>query len=336
MARFQALLLSTHAPRAPWDRLGQITEDHTAIERHLEAILALPFLEVSRIRARGFRVAVDCVHGAGGLIVPALLEALGCEVLGMGLEPDGRFPRDPEPTAANLAPLGTWIRETRADFGMAVDPDVDRLSLVGPDGQPLGEDLTLALCVQPVLDRTPGSVVTNLSTSRVLEDVVAGYGVPCLRAPVGEINVSRRMLREGAVVGGEGNGGVILPALQYTRDAPVGIALLLQHLVDRSQSFESVVAGLPSYAIVKEKLGGVSRDAVLASYSVLEGAFGAPEVDRQDGLRLSWPEERCWIHIRPSGTEPVVRLIAEGSSAVVAKDLIARARRHLQAQPHVA
>jgi phosphomannomutase len=330
MARFQQALLTGQIPRVPWDRLGTLSQDRDAIQRHIDAILGLPFLEVDRIRARRFRIALDCVHGAGGNIAPALLEALGCEVLGMGLEPDGHFPRDPEPTAANLAPLGAWIRETGADFGMAVDPDVDRLSLVGRDGQPLGEDLTLALCAQPVLDRTPGPVVTNLSTSRVLEDVAAGYGVPCVRAPVGEINVARRMAAEHAVIGGEGNGGVILPALQYTRDAPVGMALLLQHLVDRSQTLEERVAALPSYGIVKEKLAGVSRETVVAGYASLEAAFGAPEVDREDGLRLSWPDARSWIHLRPSGTEPVVRLIAEAPETRIAQDLIDRARSHLQ------
>lgn len=329
MSRFQTSLLSRHLERVGWDELGQVHEDSDSIQRHLKAILALPFLNVPKIRERRFKVALDCVHGAGGRMVPALLDALGCEVLGMGLEPDGRFPRDPEPTAANLQPLGQWIIETGADFGMAVDPDVDRLSLVGHDGKPLGEDLTLALCAQPVLDRTPGPVVTNLSTSRVLDDVAERYRVPCLRAPVGEINVSRRMAAEQAVVGGEGNGGVILPALQFTRDAPVGVALLLQHLVDRSSSLDAVVQALPSYAIVKEKLENVTREAMDAAYPHLEKAFQAPEVDRADGLRLAWPGERCWIHLRPSGTEPIVRLIAEGESVAVAEELIARARSYL-------
>jgi phosphomannomutase len=327
MARFQAFLLSESPNRVPWDRLGEISTDGEAVRRHLEAILALPMVDVGAIRSQHFRVALDCVHGAGGTMVPALLEALGCEVLGMGLTPDGRFPRDPEPTAANLAPLGAWVRETGAAFGLAVDPDVDRLSLVGSDGQPLGEDLTLALCAQPVLDRTPGPVVTNLSTSRVLEDVAIRYGVPCLRAPVGEIHVSRCMLEEGAVVGGEGNGGVILPALQYTRDAPVGIALLLQHLVDRSVSLGEAVAALPSYVIVKEKLG-ITREEAERAYGPLTEALAAPEVDRADGLRLSWPEEKRWIHLRPSGTEPVVRLIAEGPTEADARAIVAQIRRY--------
>lgn len=326
MSRFQAFLLSGAPLRAPWDRLGHLRQDGEASQRHMEAILALPMIDVEAIRARKFRVALDCVHGAGGTMVPSLLEALGCEVLGMGLTPDGQFPRDPEPTAANLAPLGDWVRESGAEFGLAVDPDVDRLSLVGASGQPLGEDLTLALCAQPVLDRTPGPVVTNLSTSRVLEDVALRYEVPCFRAPVGEINVSRRMAQEGAVVGGEGNGGVILPALQYTRDAPVGIALLLQHLVDRGQSLTEAVAGLPSYVIVKEKFTA-SREAAEQAYAPLIETLSAPEIDRADGLRLGWPDEKRWIHIRPSGTEPVVRLIAEASTDTVARGMIEQARK---------
>ena len=172
MARFRELL-AEEIPRAPWDRVGEVTRDEGAAERHLQAVLDLPFVEVAALRARGFSVALDCVHGAGGAVMPELLERLGCRVHGIGLEMDGRFPRDPEPTAANLGALGTLVRESGADLGMAVDPDVDRLSLVDENGDPVGEDFTLALAAAAVTRRRPGLVVTNLSTSQVVEDAAA-------------------------------------------------------------------------------------------------------------------------------------------------------------------
>jgi len=328
MARFQAFLGQAERARAPWDALGSVEFDPAAIDRHLERILALPFLDVEGIRRRGFHVAVDCVRGAGGRIIPRLLESLGCRVEGIGLETDGRFPRDPEPTAANLGDLGELVRATGAELGFALDPDVDRLSLVDGSGRPLGEDLTLALATAAVLSRRPGPVVTNLSTSQGVGDVAASFGVPFVRAPVGEIHVARRMQREGAVIGGEGNGGVILPELQLTRDAPVGIALVLQYLFERSTSLAEAVAAWPRYFIVKEKLA-LPRSAVEAAAPELSEAMKAEEVDLQDGLRLAWPERGEWLHIRSSGTEPVVRFIAEARSEEAARQLLDSARRVL-------
>ncbi|TVP47889.1 MAG: phosphoglucosamine mutase [Gemmatimonadales bacterium] len=331
MTRYLAFMREREIPRAEWDALGGVREDEGAIDRHLERILALPYLELEAIRARRFRIALDCVHGAGGRMVPRLLEALGCEVHGIGLEPDGHFPRDPEPTAANLGDLGDLVRTSGAELGFAVDPDVDRLSLVDGTGRPLGEDLTLALCADVVLRRERGPVVTNLSTSRVVEDVAASHGAPCHRAPVGEINVARRMQTENAVVGGEGNGGIILPALHFTRDAPVGVALLLQHLVDTGGSLADAVDAWPRYHIVKEKTA-FPRDRVSAGYDALREALPAPEVDTADGLRLAWPDDGAWLHVRPSGTEPVVRFIAEGRTEAHARELVAAGREALQAQ----
>ena len=190
MARFRELL-AEEIPRAPWDRVGEVTRDEGAAERHLQAVLDLPFVEVAALRARGFSVALDCVHGAGGAVMPELLERLGCRVHGIGLEMDGRFPRDPEPSAENLGALGKLVRDSGAGLGMAVDPDVDRLSLVDETGAPVGEDFTLALAAAAVTRRRPGLVVANLSTSQVVEDAAAAAGAKTLRAPVGEINVVR-------------------------------------------------------------------------------------------------------------------------------------------------
>jgi phosphomannomutase len=323
-ARFREYLEATDPPRAAWDHLGGVERDSGAWSRHLERILALPYIDPEAIRAAGLRVAVDCVHGAGGPVMEALLEELGCVVHGIGMVPDGLFPRDPEPTASNLGDLGDLVRRSRAALGMAVDPDVDRLSLVDEAGTPLGEDLTLALASATVLERTPGTVVTNLSTSQVVEDVARAFGGTFVRAPVGEVNVVRRMQQEDAIVGGEGNGGVILPALHHTRDAPLAAALVLQHLVDQGRESSRVAARWPAYVIVKEKVA-FPREALAEAYRALRSDLGAPEEDSSDGLRLAWPGRRSWLHVRPSGTEPLVRLIAEAGEASAARALVNRA-----------
>jgi phosphomannomutase len=209
-------------------------------------------------------------------------------------------------------------------IGLAIDPDADRLSLVDENGRPLGEDYTLALAAAAVLRRTPGPVVTNLSTGQVVEDVARAHGVPFVRAAVGEVNVARRMQREGAVVGGEGNGGVILSALHHTRDAPLAVALILQHLADEGVTLSAAAARWPTYKIVKEKVS-FPREALRAGYAALEGDLGADEKDESDGLRLAWPARRAWLHVRPSGTEPVVRLIAESPDEAGARALVKRA-----------
>ena len=308
--RFQKYLREHDPPRAGWSELGEVAEDSAAWPRHLEAILGLPELDPGGLRRRAFHVALDCVHGAGGLVMPELLERLGCRVSAMGIRADGHFPRDPEPTAANLGALAELVRESGAEVGLAVDPDVDRLSLVDELGRPVGEDLTLALAATVVLRRTPGPVVTNLSTSRVIEDVAAAYGCAVSRAPVGEVNVARRMQSTMAVIGGEGNGGVIHPRLQHTRDAPAAAALVLQHLLDEAIPMSAAVARWPSYVIVKEKVT-FPREALGDAYQALAETLGPDESDSSDGIRLAWPRKRAWLHVRPSGTEPVVRLIAE-------------------------
>ncbi len=322
--RFRTFLAERDPERAAWDALGRVETDHEAVARHMERILALPQLDLDGLRERGFTVALDCVHGAGGTIMPALLERLGCTVHAIGTETDGRFPRDPEPTAAHLGDLGALVVESGADVGFAVDPDVDRLSLVDETGKPLGEDLTLALAAAVVLRRTPGALVTNLSTSQVVEDVARAHDSTVVRSAVGEVNVARRMQAEGAVVGGEGNGGVILPSVQHTRDAPLGTALILQHLLDEGTTLSEAAGRWPAYVIVKEKVR-FPREALEDAYRALEETMDAPGKDTTDGLRLAWPKKRAWLHVRPSGTEPVVRLIAEAPDEAAARALVSRA-----------
>jgi phosphomannomutase len=316
--------------RGGWDGLGTLRQDPDAIERHLEAILALPVLDVDAIRRRRFRVAIDCVRGAGGTTMPLLLERLGCHMDGIHLAVDGRFPREPEPIPEHLGELGAITTASGADIGFAVDPDVDRLAVVDEQGRPIGEDYTLALAVRAVLSRRPRGddtpvVVANLSTSRVVEDAAEAHGARFVRAPVGEANVAREIVRLGAVIGGEGNGGVILPELHVGRDAPLGVALILQYLADLGEPVSAIVAAAPQYRIVKDK---APRGADLAGiYAGLLSRFPDAEPDDRDGLRLAWADR--WLHVRPSGTEPIIRFIAEAPTDGAARELIAAGRSAL-------
>src|SRR2546423_1666554 len=315
-------------PRATWDKLGTVTHDKDAAREHIEKILALPFLDVEGIRKKGFRVGLDCVRGAGGSFMPILLELLGCKLATINMEPDGRFPRPPEPVAENLGELQKLVQDSHCDIGMAVDPDVDRLALVSDEGVAIGEDYTLALAAKEVLRHRKGVVVTNLSTSRIVDDIAAEAGTRVIRAPVGEVNVAVRMRAEKAPIGGEGNGGVILSELHLGRDAPAGAALMLQLLLEEGKPLSKIVAAYPRYIIVKDKLNrpNAPLDAV---YQALRTEFGDAEVDTQDGLRLTWPDR--WVHIRPSGTEPIVRVIAEAPSAEAAEKLVRDCRKPVEA-----
>ena len=326
--RMREFLDESKVSRVTWDQLGDVETDRNAVSRHLAAVLQIPYLDIAGLQKRKFKVALDCVHGAGAVLLPKLLHELGCEVVGIGLEPDGRFPREPEPIAANLGDLEKLVHDSGADIGIATDPDADRLSLVSNNGKAIGEDFTLAFAAMLVLRHKKGPVVTNLSTSRLLEDVAAAAGVPLVRAAVGEINVARRMEQESAVVGGEGNGGVILPDVHLTRDSAVATALVLQLLLETDKTVEQLVSDQPAYTIVKDKL---PRDAgsLDEAYAKLESSLKAPEADHQDGLRLAWPAERRWLHLRASGTEPILRIIAEAPDETAARELVTRARNAL-------
>ncbi|HEX6588375.1 MAG TPA: phosphoglucosamine mutase [Longimicrobiales bacterium] len=314
---------------ATWDTLGEATTDPGAAARHVDAVLSVPYVDVDALRKRRFKVALELVRGAGAAVLPMLLERLGCDVVILNGEPDGRFHRPPEPVAENLGDLERVVRESGADIGMATDPDADRLSLVSNEGKAIGEDYTLALAAKLVLRHRKGAVVTNLSSSRVIEDVALEAGVPFARAAVGEINVARRMQELDAVIGGEGNGGVILPDVHHTRDAAVATALVLQLMLEDGRKLGEIVADSTPYAIVKDKLPrGESRE-LGDVYARLQRELGAPDVDLQDGLRLSWPAEKRWLHFRPSGTEPILRIIAEAPDPGAAREMVVRARAAL-------
>jgi phosphomannomutase len=318
-------------PRADWSDIGAVLADAAAVERHLAAVLALSVIDVAAIRARRFHVALDCVRGAGSVALLPLLERLGVRVSGIHLEPDGHFPHPPEPVPENLGDLRELVRESGADLGLAVDPDVDRLALVDETGTAIGEDYTLALAVRAVLTKSGNPdgrapvVVVNLSTSLVVEDAARDFGARFVRAPVGEANVARAIRDEGAVIGGEGNGGVILPALHIGRDAPLGVALILHYLAKVGASLSSVVAASPRYTILKAK---APRGPDLGPlFDLMRRRFPDATADERDGLRLSWADR--WLHVRPSGTEPIVRLIAEAPTAADAERLVAAGRELL-------
>ncbi len=321
-------------------RTGKVTTDEGAVERHLDAVLKLSAVDVEPIRQRKFTVALDAVRGAGGPVMRALLERLGCEVAGINLETDGHFPRSPEPVPENLGGLSTLVTRAGAALGIAVDPDVDRLAIVDETGTPIGEDYTLAFAVRAVLGgqvdgRTGGpkaapSVVCNLSTSLVVEDAARECGAEVVRTPVGEVHVARAIVRLGAVIGGEGNGGVMYPALHAGRDAPVAAALLLTLLALDGRRVSELVAAAPRYAIVKAKVERGTRNAERGLedvYAALRRRFPEASADTQDGLRLAWRDR--WLHVRPSNTEPIIRLIAEAPSGTAggAQELVDEARR---------
>jgi phosphomannomutase len=316
--------------RAGWDRIGAVRADPEALSRHLDAILALPVLDVEAIRRRKFTVALDCVRGAGAPAIVPLLERLGCRVRGINLEADGRFPRPPEPVPENLGDLSRLVREVGADVGLAVDPDVDRLALVDETGRAIGEDYTLAFAVKAVLDRRSSAapiptVVVNLSTSLVVEDAARAAGARFIRAPVGEANVARAIRDERATIGGEGNGGVMFPALHIGRDAPLGVALILHLLAATGVTLSQLVAASPRYTIVKAK--GPRGPELAPLYQRLRTRFPEATADERDGLRLAWPDR--WLHVRPSGTEPIVRLIAEAPTQTQATELVGAGRELL-------
>lgn len=330
--RVRALFDDGRIPRADYAGLGAVRRDDEANERHLELVLRLPVVPVAAIRRRRFHVALDTVRGAGGAIMPELLDRLGCRVTAINLQTDGRFPRPPEPTPEHLGALTRLVRKAKAHVGIAVDPDVDRLAVVDEKGRAIGEDYTLAFAVRAVLGaagrarraaRRPPPVVVNLSTSLVVDDAARDFGVTVDRVAVGEVNVARAMLDRGAVIGGEGNGGVILPALHAGRDAPLAAALVLALLARERRPVSAIVDAAPRYDIVKDKAG---RGAELgAVYDALRRRFPEAGVDTQDGLRLAWPDR--WLHVRPSNTEPIIRLIAEAPTRADAQRLVEEGRR---------
>ena len=332
-AQVRALAAEGPIVRADHGSLGSMTTDADALQRHVAAVLKLPGVQAGRVRKRRFRVALDTCRGAGGAIMPNLLERLGCDVVGINLETDGKFPRPPEPIPEHLGALGAVVQRVQADIGIAVDPDVDRLAIVDERGEPIGEDYTLAFAVRAVLGKngeggrgegkgsaSPAVVVCNLSTSLVVEDAARDCGAAVVRAPVGEVHVARAMIEREALIGGEGNGGVMYSALHVGRDAPVAAGLVLALLARDGRRVSEIVADSPRYTIVKDKVPRGRAGGLAPAYAALRARFPDATVDERDGLRLGWRDR--WLHVRPSNTEPVVRLIAEAPTPLEAQQLV--------------
>lgn len=316
-------LADTGAEIVSYAEIGSF-EQADFLAQHVESILGLPYIDRGRIGAADFRVVVDGVNSVGGIAVPALLAALGVRpdritVLNEG--PSGRFAHDPEPLPGNLADICRVVRAQGADIGLAVDPDVDRLALIADGGSFIGEELTQVVAADFVFRHRPGPFATNLSSSRLIEDIAARFGQRVYRAPVGEINVVNRMREVGAVLGGEGNGGVILPELHYGRDALVGTALVLQFLADTGRSLSELIQDYPRYAISKNKLplDRIDADTVLAR---MAERYADERITLVDGVKIDF--EQGWVHLRKSNTEPIIRVYSEAPSADEADGLARR------------
>ncbi len=308
------------------DRLGTGELCSDTISAHLDAVLAT--VAVPRIRSRRFKVLLDSNHGAGSILGRRLLEELGCQVTVLGEEPDGLFEHTPEPTAENLAGVLSAVTQSGADIGFCQDPDADRLAVVDDSGRYVGEEYTVAMCVDHVLRQRKGPVVTNCSTSRMSEDVAGQYGVPLFRSAVGEANVVDAMLAQDAVFGGEGNGGPIDPHVGLVRDSFVGMAQLLDAMAARELPVSRLADELPRYEIVKTKIA-LAPEKVAPALDALATHFPDARADRLDGLRLDWPGR--WLLVRPSNTEPIVRAVAEAKAADEAQRLCDEAAEVLDA-----
>lgn len=308
---------------AAWDGIGRISDDTTADGTHIGKILALPFVDTKSIARQGFRVLVDAVEGAGSKIIPELCERLGIDdVERLACGGTGIFPRNPEPIIDNLSETIAKVKESGCDFGIIVDPDVDRLALVCEDGTLFGEEYTLVACADFYLKQYPGTVVNNLSSSRALHDVAEKYGQRCVSAKVGEANVVATMKEERAVIGGEGNGGVILPSLHYGRDALVGVALFVAAFArwregraeGESKTLSEYRKTMPTYEMAKKKLEiSVPKERLAALFSDIAEAHPDAVADTRDGLKLDFPE--YWAHLRASNTEPIIRIYTEAKTA---------------------
>jgi phosphomannomutase len=319
-AKLLELIKSANHHYVTYDRLGKITHHHNAGDDHIRQILELDMVDVEAIREAGFKVAIDCVNSVGGSIIPKLLYELGVEeVVELYCEPNGLFPHNPEPLPENLTEISENIKEEKADVGFVVDPDVDRLAIVNEDGSMFGEEYTLVAIADYILKQKPGNTVSNLSSTQALKDVTLQYGGQYLSAAVGEVNVVEKMKEVQAVIGGEGNGGVIYPELHYGRDALVGIALFLSHLAKSGRKCSELRGTYPDYKISKNKielLPGTDVDAILEK---LKQKYSNEELNLIDGVKIIFEGE--WVHLRKSNTEPIIRVYSESQSSESASEL---------------
>ena len=303
----------------PYDRIGTITEDQDLLDDHIEKILELPYIKKEEIAAKNFSIAVDAVNGAGSEAIPRLLERLGVNTVHkIHCTPNGLFPHNPEPLPEHLTEICGLVKEKNVDLGVVTDPDGDRLALVDDTGKLFGEEYTQATAFDFILSKKPGACATNLSSSRVSDDVAREHGEKCYRSAVGEINVVKVMQEHDAVIGGEGNGGVICPDLHYGRDALVGVAMVLQLLAEKGMSSSEYRSTLPDYYMSKNKIQlnelGKDADDVL---EMVKEHFSSLEPNTIDGVKIDFAEG--WVHLRKSNTEPIIRIYSEGRTPEAAR-----------------
>ena len=303
----------------PIEISGSIDTYGRVVDDHIESVLALPYLDEDMIRERGFKIVVDAVNGAAYRAVPELLRQLGCEVIELNCHPDQPFPRSPEPLPENLLELNRAVLDNKADIGFAIDPDGDRLAIVSDLGKPISEEYTLVLAAKLVLSKFPNldqKVVTNLSTTMAVDDVAKQYGATVIRTAIGEINVAKKMRDIDAAIGGEGNGGVLLPEAHLGRDSLVAASLILQLLAEEAKPLSELMQELPHYEMIKIKVdrGNFEFNEIIED---LKKLTTSENIDQQDGIKFIW-EDR-WVHLRPSNTEPIIRIYAEAATRQLAE-----------------
>ncbi|NEU08079.1 phosphoglucosamine mutase [Flavihumibacter sp. R14] len=302
------------------DELGTVVNDDSYLQKHIDKVLALPLVDKEAIQSANFSVAIDCVNSTGGIFVPALLKALGVQTIHpLYCTPDGHFPHNPEPLPENLVALAAEVKSKKADLGIAVDPDVDRLCFVCEDGRMFGEEYTLVAVADYILKHTPGNTVSNLSSTRALRDVTESSGNTYNAAAVGEVNVVNKMKETGAVIGGEGNGGVIYPESHYGRDALVGIALFLTHLAKTGGTVSALRDSYPGYFISKNKITLTPDMDIDALLLQVEEKYQDNPYSTIDGLKIEFGKQ--WVHLRRSNTEPIIRIYSEAATDTEAQEL---------------
>ena len=305
------------------DTLGKVTQMSNYMDMHIEHILQLDGVEINEIKKANFKIVIDAVNSTGGIALPKLLKALGCQnVIELYCEPNGQFPHNPEPLPAHLEKLSETVTNEKADLGIVVDPDVDRLAFVCENGKVFGEEYTLVAVSDHILSRNPGNTVSNLSSTRALRDVTEKHGGKYFASAVGEVNVVNMMKEKNAVIGGEGNGGVIYPSSHYGRDALVGIALFLTHLAKKKMNMSELRASYPNYVISKNKVELTPTTDIDQLVSKISKKYSHVKQNVIDGLKLEFEEE--WVHLRKSNTEPIIRIYAESKDVEKADTLASR------------
>ena len=291
------------------DSLGEVTENNAYMDIHIDEVLNLPLVDADAVAKRKFKVVVDGVNSSGGIIIPKLLEQMGVEVVELYCTPNGHFPHNPEPLKEHLGDICKLVVEEKADFGIVVDPDVDRLAFISNDGEMFGEEYTLVACADYVLSKTPGNTVSNMSSSRALRDITEKHGGKYQASAVGEVNVVTLMKETNAIIGGEGNGGIIYPESHYGRDSLVGVAFFLTHLASLDMTIAELRASYPQYFMSKNKIELTPQINVDAILKAMTEKYGNEDITTIDGVKIDFPTE--WVHLRKSNTEPIIRIYTE-------------------------